>query len=182
MIAGLLLAAGSGSRMGGPKALVRGQSGRPWVVDSARALAAGGCGEVYVTVGAQGLTVRQLLRDEGVLVIEVDDWAEGMSRSLRRGLEVVGEGEADSVLVHLVDLPDVGPNVVERIRRVNGTLARATYDGAPGHPVLIGREHWPELLSSLSGDSGAGAYLSSRAVMSIECGDLASGQDVDSSS
>ena len=182
IVAGLLLAAGSGSRMGSPKALVLGVNGRPWVVDAARVLIAGGCNRVYVTVGAQGRAVRQALRAESVSVIDVDDWSEGLSTSLRRGLEVISEHAADAVLVHLVDLPDIGSDVVERMCGDEATLARATYDGAPGHPVLIGREHWRALLSSLSGDSGANAYLKSQGVKSIECSDLASGKDIDARS
>ena len=182
IVAGLLLAAGSGSRMGGPKALVCGASGRPWVVDSARVLEAGGCDSVHVSIGAQASAVRQVLRGEGVTVVEVDDWASGLSASIQRGLEAIAHSDADAVLVHLVDLPDVGPDVVERVRTAGTTLARARYGGAPGHPVLIGREHWSALLASLSGDSGAGAYLSSHSVTSVECGDLASGQDIDSPS
>lgn len=182
IVAGVLLAAGSGARMGGPKALVLGASGRPWVVDSARTLTLGGCAEVHVTVGAEESAVREALDGEDVHVIDVGNWAEGVSASLRRGLAALESGPADAALIHLVDLPDVGPDVVERVLAAAGvaTLARATYDGLPGHPVLIGREHWAELSATLSGDSGAKAYLSSRAVTLIECGDLATGQDIDS--
>ena len=82
----------------------------------------------------------------------------------------------------LVDLPDVGPDVVRRLldRPVSATtLARATYDGTPGHPVLLGREHWAGVIESARGDQGARTYLATLDVVHVECGDLATGRDVD---
>jgi CTP:molybdopterin cytidylyltransferase MocA len=61
-------------------------------------------------------------------------------------------------------------------------LARAAYDGVPGHPVLFGRDHWPGVLETAHGDRGARAYLAGRDVELVECGDLATGHDVDSRS
>jgi CTP:molybdopterin cytidylyltransferase MocA len=49
----------------------------------------------------------------------------------------------------------------------------------PGHPVLLGRDHWDGVIETAGGDQGARAYLSSREVTLVECGDLASGRDVD---
>jgi len=59
-------------------------------------------------------------------------------------------------------------------------LARATYDGRPGHPVLLGRDHWAGVVQTAVGDYGARAYLADRDVTLVECGDLATGRDVDS--
>lgn len=84
IVAGVLLAADSGARIGGPKALVLGTSGRPWVVDSMRTLTLGGCDEVYVTVGAEESAVREALDGEDVHIVDVGDWAKGVSSSLRR--------------------------------------------------------------------------------------------------
>jgi nicotine blue oxidoreductase len=59
-------------------------------------------------------------------------------------------------------------------------LARAVYDGRPGHPVVIAREHVPALESTLHGDEGGRAFLSGRDdVLAVECGDLATGADID---
>ena len=72
------------------------------------------------------------------------DWAEGMGASLRAGLAAL-DGGADAVVVTLVDLPDLTAEVVRRVVAAAtgpGDLARATYAGTPGHPVLIGRDHW----------------------------------------
>jgi CTP:molybdopterin cytidylyltransferase MocA len=171
---GLLLAAGAGRRYGGPKALVDG-----WLRHALDALADGGCADRTVVLGAEAEQVRPLV-PAGVAVVVADDWAEGMGASLRAGLAHLPDAEA--VVVHLVDLPDVGAEVVRRVLATGAgpaTLARATYGGVPGHPVLLGRDHWPGVLASAAGDQGARAYLATHDVTLVECGDLATGRDVD---
>jgi CTP:molybdopterin cytidylyltransferase MocA len=173
-VRGLLLAAGAGRRYGGPKALVDG-----WLQHALDALADGGCADLAVVLGAESDRVRPLVPPE-VAVVVADGWAEGMGASLRAGLSHLTGG--DAVVVHLVDLPDVGAEVVSRgLAAADGAsaLARATYDGTPGHPVLLGREHWPGVIASAAGDQGARAYLAIHDVMLVECGDLATGRDVD---
>lgn len=179
--AGLLLAAGGGRRLGRPKATVTGSTGVPWVVSSAQVLLDAGCGPVLVTTGADGEAVRTSLAGTGVSVLDVPDWSRGLSTSLRAGLVALLDSDVDCCVVHLVDLPDVGPDVVERVAAAVGAegLARATYGGVPGHPVAITRPHWAPLLGVLAGDSGAGAYLRDRGATQVECGDLARGEDVD---
>jgi CTP:molybdopterin cytidylyltransferase MocA len=107
------------------------------------------------------------------------DWDAGMGASLRAGLQALGP--ADAALVHLVDLPDVTAEVVRRVADGVGpaTLARASYDGVPGHPVVLGREHWAPVAELATGDHGARDYLRTRQVSLVECGDLATGRDVD---
>ena len=88
-----------------------------------------------------------------------------------------------AALVSLVDLPDVDAAVVARVldaaSRGRGDLARAAYDGVPGHPVLLGRDHWAGVVASATGDRGARDYLAAHDVDLVECGDLATGADVD---
>ena len=179
---GLLLAAGAGSRMGKPKALVDG-----WLSRSVDTLQAGGCHEVTVVLGAAADEASALLADAGIVVHEVvaGDWAEGMGASLRAGLASLPP-DADAALVTLVDLPDVGPDVVRRVLAPAAdavpdarTLRRATYDGTPGHPVLLGRAHWEGAAEAAAGDRGARDYLSSHEADLVECGDLATGEDQD---
>lgn len=178
-VVGLLLAAGSGERFGGPKALVR-SAGEPWVVRAVRVLRDGGCDPVVVVVGAAADAVEDLL-DPATVVVRAEDWATGMGASLRAGLETVTTYDADAVLVHLVDLPDVGPAVVRRLVDVASTdaLARARYGDAPGHPVLLGRDHWAGAAAAATGDRGARDHLAGRDVRHIDCSDLANGEDVD---
>ncbi|MGI9083805.1 MAG: nucleotidyltransferase family protein [Aeromicrobium sp.] len=176
-VVGVLLAAGAGSRMRRPKALVVGDDGEPWVRTAARVLIDGGCDDVLVVLGAEAEQARALL--DGLRSVVADDWADGIAASLRAGLAAAGD--ADAALVHLVDLPDVGADVARRIIAVadDTVLARATYAGRPGHPVLIGRDHWAGVIDSASGDSGARDYLSAHDAVEIDCSDLASGRDVD---
>ncbi len=181
--AGLLLAAGAGRRMGTPKALVTDERG-PWLTRAVALLRDGGCDTVTVVLGASADQARRLL-DRGadpVSVVVADDWAQGMGASLGAGLAALEGADAQAALVTLVDLPDLVPAVVRRVRAAGdgpGVLARAAYDGVPGHPVLIGREHWTGVRASAVGDQGARDYLAARPVLLVECGDLASGHDVD---
>ena len=181
---GLLLAAGAGSRMGKPKALVSGTDGTPWVVSSVNTLRDGGCDEIMVVIGAEADEVRTLLAGQDVMLVEAANWAEGMSASLRAGLAAIADRDAEAVLVHLVDLPDVGTNVIGRLlaKSAPTTLARATYGGRPGHPVLFGREHWAAIATETSGDQGARGYLALQGVVEMDCSDLATGRDVDEAS
>jgi CTP:molybdopterin cytidylyltransferase MocA len=178
---GLLLAAGAGRRMGRPKALVEDRTGLPWVVGAARALAAGGCVQTVVVIGAAAESVRTLLRAEPVTVVEAADWKAGMGFSLHAGLSAIADSPAQAALVHLVDLPDVGPAVVRRMlaHSAPDILARASYGTGKGHPVLLGRNHWSAIAAECAGDRGARAYLARHPVLGVDCSDLAKGTDID---
>lgn len=181
-VVGLLLAAGAGSRMGRPKALVRDAAGEPWLVRGVRALRGGGCDSVTVVLGAAADDAAPLLEGTGAAVVLAEDWADGMAASLRAGLASLESSDAEVAVVSLVDLPDVGADVVRRVVGEGAgpaTLARATYDGTPGHPVVMGRDHWRGVLETATGDRGARDYLASQTVALVECGDLATGHDVD---
>lgn len=181
-VTGLLLAAGAGSRMGLPKALVRDAQGESWLVRSVEVLRAGGCHEVAVVLGADADLALSVLADATNKVVVAEDWAEGVGASLRTGLGALDSEHIDAVLLSLVDLPDVGADVVRRLLAQDITpssLIRATYDGRPGHPVLLGRDHWDGVISVAVGDRGARDYLATREVELVECGDLATGRDQD---
>ncbi len=168
--------------MGLPKALVTDGRGS-WLVRGVDLLEGGGCERITVVLGADVARAGALLVDLDVTVTVAEDWAEGMGASLRAGLRSLAGSAAEGALVTLVDLPDLVPEVVARVLAAGdgpSTLARATYDGRPGHPVLLGRDHWPGVIESAVGDQGARAYLATRAVVLVECGDLATGRDVDS--
>ncbi len=183
----LLLAAGAGRRMGGPKALVRPDPDGPSLLETAVArLRAAGLDRVVVVVGAAADDVAPLAEAGGAEVVRADDWDEGMGASLRCGLRHLATHapEARAALVTLVDLPDVGPDVHRRVLEAAGpdraaTLVRATYDGRPGHPVLLGRDHWAGVVDAARGDRGARQYLTTHPVRQVDCADLADGRDAD---
>jgi nicotine blue oxidoreductase len=106
-----------------------------------------------------------------------------MGASLKAGLAALGAAEGPvAALVHLVDLPWVGPDILVRVAREASTetVARAAYDGVPGHPVLLGRRWWAEIADTARGDRGARDWLAGRGDLRlVECGDLGSGRDVD---
>ncbi|HEY3681885.1 MAG TPA: nucleotidyltransferase family protein [Streptosporangiaceae bacterium] len=175
-VAGLLLAAGRGSRLGRPKALVE-VDGRRLVDRAVATLRDGGCAPVVVVSGAAALDL------PGVLVAHNPDWATGMGSSLRTGLGAL-PAEAGAVVVALVDQPGVGPEVVRRLIAAydaGAEVAVAAYDGAPRNPVLLGRAHWPAVAESATGDRGARAFLRAHPdlVTAVECADIASADDID---
>lgn len=181
---GLLLAAGAGRRMGRPKALVRSAAGEPWVLGAARTLHAGGCHRVLVVTGAESDAVAALVAPlPWADVVAAEGWEEGMGPSLAAGLRALAETDADCAVVGLVDTPDVSAEVVRRVVATVGAgaaaLGRAAYDGIPGHPVVLGRDHWHGVVASATGDRGARAYLAGHPHRLVECGDLATGADVD---
>jgi CTP:molybdopterin cytidylyltransferase MocA len=189
-VRGLLLAAGAGRRMGGPKSLLRGPDGVPYLDRAVGALLDGGCTAVTVVLGASADEASALLDEVGwtgdpaVDTVVAEDWDEGMGASLRAGLRSLGAGGGteDAVLVTLVDLPDVDSVVVSRVAGAASgpaALVRATYDGQPGHPVLLGRDHWAGVADVARGDRGARDYLAVHEHLSCECGDLATGRDLD---
>jgi CTP:molybdopterin cytidylyltransferase MocA len=181
-VVGLLLAAGEGRRLGRPKALVEDRDGSTWLARSVAALRGGGVSDVYVVVGAAHAEVGAAV-PAGCRVVHAENWAEGMGASLQAGLGAVSiePGAADAVLVMLVDTPGVGPDVVRRLTSGSGpdVLARAAYGSDPGHPVLIGRHHWPGVLEVAGGDRGARDYLRAHPVTLVQCDDIGTGDDVD---
>ncbi|MET0735807.1 MAG: nucleotidyltransferase family protein [Microbacterium sp.] len=179
---GLVLAAGEGRRYGGPKGLGRTADGTAWVQLAAQTLRAGGCDEVVVLVGARGDEVAALVPADA-LVVEVPDWSEGLAATLRAGLGAAGDAGADAVVVLPVDMPDAPAAVVARVLAIaaddDGALVQAVYRGVPGHPVVIGRRHFPALAPALVGDRGAREYLVRSGAVEVECSDLWDGHDID---
>jgi CTP:molybdopterin cytidylyltransferase MocA len=179
---GLVLAAGEGRRLGLPKALVTGSDGTTWLGRAAAALVDGGAEKVYAVVGASAAEVRAAAPGF-VEVVDAGDWQEGMGASLRAGLRAVSSAEPGTaaVMVVLVDTPGVGADVVRVIGAcaAPGALIRASYEQTPGHPVLIGRDHWAGVIASARGDRGARDYISRHGIEEIECGQLGDGVDID---
>jgi CTP:molybdopterin cytidylyltransferase MocA len=177
VIAGLVLAAGGGSRYGSPKALVR-LHGRLLVERAADLLAAGGCDEVLVVLGA---AAEEVLATAALPATVVNpDWRTGMGSSLRVGLAALPAG-ADAVVVTLVDTPGLGPESVRRLIAAGGDAAQATYGGRRGHPVLLGRTVIAEVAAAATGDRGAGPWLAAHPerVRLIPCDGTGDPRDVD---
>lgn len=179
--AGLVLAAGAGTRLGRPKAEVV-YRGRRLLDLTSEACRVAGLDPVLVVLGAAAPPV-----PPGVTAVRNPDWRSGMASSLRAGLHhlVRAAPQALGVGVTLVDTPTVG---AEHLRRVRAALdgrtdraAVATYAGAWRTPVALGRGLWDRVAAEVDGDRGAGPWLRAHPelVTAVECGDLGPWVDVD---
>jgi len=181
-VGAVVLAAGRGTRFGGemPKALVRlGQ--RPLVAHAVAAATASGLRPVVVVVG-YGAPDVAAAAGTLVAVVENPDWESGMAGSLRAAIAAVLSDEAVSaVAVALADQPRIGAEAYRRLaaaHREGAGLAVATYAGERGHPVLIGRSHFAEVMH-LQGDEGARALLTRHPVVDVDCDGTGEAVDVD---
>ena len=183
-IAGLLLAAGGGRRLGGrPKALLP-HRGQPLVEHAVGVLRAAGCDRVHVVLGAAAAVVRERADLTGCVLVDNPDWEQGMGSSLRAGLGSLAGTGAWAALVSLVDQPGIGPEAAARVLAAfqdEESLASAAYEGVRGHPVLLGSAHWAGIARAATGDQGARAYLRAHedALTLVECGDVARPYDID---
>ncbi len=179
-MAGIVLAAGGGSRFGAAKQLAS-LRGRPLLEHSLATLAAAPVERRIVVLGAEAERIRDGVDLQGAEPVICADWAQGQARSLAAG--IAAAGDAAAALIVLGDQPLISPVAVERViaaRDGDALAVRATYDGMPGHPVLLERELFGAALA-LEGDAGARALFSGRedAVLEVPCEDLGSAVDVD---
>jgi CTP:molybdopterin cytidylyltransferase MocA len=181
-VAGLLLAAGAGRRYGMPKALVA-YDGGLLVDHGVRTLRDGGCIPIAVVLGAQSADVRARADLGDATAVVNEDWDTGMGSSLRAGLIALGSTTAEAAAVLLVDTPGITAAAVARILPYGRpeALAAATYGGEMGHPVLLGRDHWPGAIEAATGDRGARPYLRQRRddLVLVACDDISDGTDID---
>jgi len=166
-IGGVLLAAGEGSRLGGPKALVE-LAGTRLVERGVALLRAGGTAPLVVVTGAADVAL------PGVTTVHNPDWRSGMGSSLAAGLAAL-PASCGAAVVALVDQPLVTPHLA------GASLAVASYGGQPRNPVLLARDHWPGVLALATGDTGARPYLRAHPelVTAVECGDIGRPDDID---
>lgn len=172
--AGLVLAAGGGTRFGDSPKQLADLGGRPllqWAVSAACAVPE--LARVLVVLGAHAAEIRERVDFGRAEPILCSAWRSGQAASLRRGLQEL-DGAA-KVIVTLGDAPLVSSEVIARFA-VEPARTRAVYDGRPGHPVVLGPSEIAALMS-LGGDGGARDLLRGGPV--IEVGHLCSGRDVD---
>ncbi|KOX50083.1 MULTISPECIES: nucleotidyltransferase family protein [Streptomyces] len=183
-VAGLVLAAGGGRRLGGrPKALLH-HRGRLLVEHAADTLRTAGCARVHVVLGARAADVRARAALDACVLVDNPGWDEGMGSSLRAGLRSLTGTGARAALVCLVDQPGIGAEATARVRagyRDETSLVSAAYAGVRGHPVLLGAAHWAGIAATAAGDRGARAYLREHEaeIVLVECGDVARPYDID---
>ena len=167
VIDAVLLAAGGSRRFGAAKLLAAYRGGTLLAASLARALAAP-ARSVRLVVGSWGeaveaeaqATARRLEAVERLQIVVAEQWADGMSASLRAGLTALPE-DCEAAWVALGDMPRLPLGIDARLvcALADGALAAAPMlDGRRGHPVLIRKEVFPDLMA-LTGDAGARRVL-----------------------
>lgn len=155
-VAIVILAAGASSRMGQPKLLLEWQ-GKSLVRRAAELALASGADSVTLVTGPRDAEMRQELQDLPVQVVNNPSFAEGMSTSLRVGIDTLGY-ETDVVLVMLADQPlmtlDVVQRLLQTLRTVDALIVQPRYAGVPGNPVGFQRALFADLMAQ-NGDQGA---------------------------
>ena len=162
-VAAVVLAAGEASRFGSPKQRLL----LPPVLER---LASTSVDEIVIVKGAHELVI--LLDTPPARVVPCPDWERGPGASLRCGLAAMDE-DVEAAVVVLADGPRLAPQAVERVLgewRTHGGVVAASYDGARGHPLALGRDAWTDIP-----DDG----LHDRPVRLVACDDLGAPGDVD---
>ncbi len=180
-IAGILLAAGAGTRFGGGKLLAR--------LDGGSTIGGRACANLLAAVSKVFAVVRtgddELARElaaTGALTTVCADAHSGMGASLAHGVQMAGAGDADAVLVALADMPWIRPATLAAVAaelRRGRALVVPRYQGRRGHPVGFARVHFPEL-TRLGNDEGARDLIATAAnVCWIDVDDPGVLRDVD---
>jgi CTP:molybdopterin cytidylyltransferase MocA len=144
-VVAVVLAAGEGRRMGGPKALVP-LEGTTFVERCVDRMRRPGVSEVLVVVGPLRERVAALL--PGVTCVPNPRAADGMLGSILCGLDAADERAAEAVLLHPVDHPLVGTATVDRVVEAlagGARIAVPSREGRRGHPGGFGRGVWAAL-------------------------------------
>lgn len=161
MIAAVVLAAGASRRYGAHKLLLPVQ-GQPLIRRTVEQVLASRVEGVVVVLGRDAEAVRQALAGLPVRCVVNPDYREGMSSSLRAGIEALGP-EVEAALIVLGDQPSVGPEIVDRLiesyRNAGKPIVVPSYHGVRGNPVLFAASLFPEI-REVQGDQGAREVIS----------------------
>jgi molybdenum cofactor cytidylyltransferase len=158
----VMLAAGPSRRMGRPKQALpyKETTLLRHLVREALASQASG---VTVVIGAWAEHSRHELDQLAARIVQNEDWEEGMSSSLRRGLRSLS-ADTQACLIMLCDQPLISRfslnRLIEAYRTGDFAIVASEYDGVPGVPAIYDRSVFPSLLG-LSGDQGARQFLRS---------------------
>ncbi len=162
-MAAIVLAAGSGSRMGKLKQLLP-FGGRTLVENAANVALEAGFDPIVVVVGAQSDSVRKLIASKQVVIVENEHWQSGMGSSIAAGVRQLLELGTDSaaVAVLLVDQPLIRASHLVKMRhllsRAGTRIVAAHYGGVLGVPAIFKRDLFP-VLAALEPDAGARMLL-----------------------
>jgi molybdenum cofactor cytidylyltransferase len=178
-IGGLILAAGEGRRFGATKQLaeLRGRPLLEYAVESILSVPA--VWPVIVVLGHDSGAIRAGTDLGDARIVVCPDWHEGQAASLRCGIAALGA--VDAAVVALGDQPFITPEVLAGVLDFDDRYhdaVRATYGGAPGHPVLLTRRLL-DRADELEGDVGFRRLLEGPRVKRFEAGRLCDPTDID---
>lgn len=159
-IIGVILAAGSSSRLGRPKQLLS-LGDRTVLAHTLANASAATLDGLIVVLGHEAATIQERIDFGTARIVINDDYREGQSTSLRAGLAALPP-DTDAALFILGDQPLIGPAVLDALiaarRATAAPIVMPTYDGQRGNPVLIARNLFPEL-ATVAGDQGARSVI-----------------------
>ncbi len=159
-VAAIVLAAGGSTRMGQLKQLLP-VDGQPMVRRVTQTVCAAGLAQVIVVLGAQADRVREAVHGLPVEIVINEQWAAGMSHSLRAGLEAI-RPDIQAALIVLADQPRLTPallqKLVSRYQATRAAIVAPFYQGRQGNPVLFDRTLFAELMA-IEGDQGGRSLL-----------------------
>jgi molybdenum cofactor cytidylyltransferase len=183
-VGALVLAAGRGTRMGGPNKLLAEVSGKPLVRHAVEAALDSSARPVVVVAGHERERVEAALAGADVKLVHNPDFVEGLSTSLKAGLAALPQ-DVDGALVLLGDMPRVTSGLIDRLidafdPAAGGLAVVPVREGHRGNPVLFSRVFFPEL-QTVTGDVGARGLLGSHGerVVEVPVDDDAAFLDVD---
>jgi molybdenum cofactor cytidylyltransferase len=157
-VAAIVLAAGRSSRMAPRNKLLELVEGKPIVARVAEAALGSGARPVIVVTGFEASRVAAALGDLEVTIVQNPAHAEGLSTSLRTGLQAL-PADSDGALILLGDMPEIESSDLETLMAAFAADQRRAIcvpvrHGRRGNPVLWGSAYFAEMMS-LSGDMGA---------------------------
>jgi molybdenum cofactor cytidylyltransferase len=155
-VSGVILAAGTSSRLGQPKQLLD-LHGEPLLRWTVRNAIASGLDEVVLVLGARAEEIGTAVGELGQRTVINPDFAKGQGTSLVAGLKAI-DARVEGILFMLGDQPQVGPEIIdlliERFRDAGAPIVQPVYGGIPANPVLFSLTLKDELLA-ITGDEGA---------------------------
>ena len=159
-IGAVILAAGTSSRMGEAKQLLR--FGENTLLERAiENVRASRVDEIVLVLGHEARTIQERVSVRNLKVALNEAYQQGMGTSLRTGLAKL-DSEIDAALIVLADQPFVRPATVDLLideyERSKAQILIPVYKGFRGNPVLLDRSVFPEVMA-LSGDIGCRAIF-----------------------
>jgi molybdenum cofactor cytidylyltransferase len=150
MIAGLILAAGESRRMGRDKALLT-YHGRSFLETIINNLGAAGIEMITVVLGHHADSIQRAVKLAAVRVVVNHYYQRGQTSSLQLGLAAAAADSSEAVILCLVDHPAISAEVIRKLtagfESTRPPVLIPTHEGQRGHPIVINRTLFPELLA-----------------------------------